>query len=286
MPIPFGSLIAGGASLLGSGLNAISTGIQNRRSQNFSRDMYRMQLNDNIKLWNMQNEYNSPVNQVKRLKEANLNPALLYGSGASGASGSAGAVSRADVKNPHFNTPDLSGIGMAGIQALNNMYALEKQKVEVDNMKKQGKVLQQEALVKAASAVDLAVGADRKKFDLSQESKLAQVSIDYRKALLDQVTSNIQIARNVDHRAGQLHKGNITKQAIGIALDRIKAKVSKQQFEVMKQQIINMAKDAKLKDWEINLNKMGFSKNDTVQMRVASTWANRILQALGVEFNN
>ena len=31
--------------------------------------------------WNRQNKYNSPVEQMKRLREAGLNPALVYGSG-------------------------------------------------------------------------------------------------------------------------------------------------------------------------------------------------------------
>lgn len=33
----------------------------------------------NIKLWNMQNEYNKPINQMARLREAGLNPNLMYG---------------------------------------------------------------------------------------------------------------------------------------------------------------------------------------------------------------
>ena len=32
-------------------------------------------------MWNAQNAYNTPVAQMKRLKEAGLNPMLVYGSG-------------------------------------------------------------------------------------------------------------------------------------------------------------------------------------------------------------
>jgi len=35
-------------------------------------------------MWKMQNEYNSPLNQMKRLKEAGLNPNLMYGKGTVG----------------------------------------------------------------------------------------------------------------------------------------------------------------------------------------------------------
>lgn len=42
---------------------------------------YNRQLNDSIKLWNMQNAYNDPVHQMERLNKAGLNPYLVYSSG-------------------------------------------------------------------------------------------------------------------------------------------------------------------------------------------------------------
>ena len=38
-------------------------------------------FDQNIKMWNMQNAYNTPLQQMKRLQAANLNPNLVYGSG-------------------------------------------------------------------------------------------------------------------------------------------------------------------------------------------------------------
>ena len=35
-----------------------------------------------VSMWNAQNEYNTPAMQMQRLKEAGLNPNLVYGSGA------------------------------------------------------------------------------------------------------------------------------------------------------------------------------------------------------------
>lgn len=39
----------------------------------------------NVGMWNMQNEYNHPKAQMERLKEAGLNPRLMYGKGTAGA---------------------------------------------------------------------------------------------------------------------------------------------------------------------------------------------------------
>lgn len=46
--------------------------------------MYNKQVEDNRRNWELANEYNLPSAQVQRLKDANLNPYLMYGNGASG----------------------------------------------------------------------------------------------------------------------------------------------------------------------------------------------------------
>ena len=58
----------------------------------------------NIRFWNMQNEYNLPKNQMKRLQDAGLNPNLIYGSGATN-TGIAGGIAPSkpasyNIKNP------------------------------------------------------------------------------------------------------------------------------------------------------------------------------------------
>lgn len=68
--------------------------------------MRRQRLADqnNIRFWQMQNEYNTPANQMKRLQEAGLNPNLIYGSGSAN-TGVAGSIALSkpapyNVKNP------------------------------------------------------------------------------------------------------------------------------------------------------------------------------------------
>lgn len=58
----------------------------------------------NIKFWNMQNEYNLPANQMNRLQQAGLNPNLIYGSGSAN-TGVAGSIAPSkpapyNIKNP------------------------------------------------------------------------------------------------------------------------------------------------------------------------------------------
>jgi hypothetical protein len=89
-----GSIATQGAFSLGSDM------LTNRGA------MRRQRLSDanNIRLWQMQNEYNTPANQMKRLQEAGLNPNLIYGSGSAN-TGVAGSIAPSkaapyNVKNP------------------------------------------------------------------------------------------------------------------------------------------------------------------------------------------
>lgn len=76
-------------SSVASGISQISSGIKswkNQQKQNeynsaeaqkardWQQQMYDRQLSDNIKLWNMQREYDTPLNQMNRFKEAGINP--------------------------------------------------------------------------------------------------------------------------------------------------------------------------------------------------------------------
>lgn len=65
-----GSLILGGANLLGNFLSGESA--------------YRRDRRDAIADWHRNNEYNSPKAQMQRYKEAGLNPQLIYGQGTPG----------------------------------------------------------------------------------------------------------------------------------------------------------------------------------------------------------
>ena len=59
----------------------------------------------NVDFWKMQNQYNLPKNQMQRLKDAGLNPNLIYGSSPAGASGSAGSIAPSKAAPYNFQNP-------------------------------------------------------------------------------------------------------------------------------------------------------------------------------------
>lgn len=64
---PYGALIGAGVGAIGGAVDAY----QDKAALNY-------QNQQNIKLWNMQNEYNSPKAQMQRYIDAGLNPNLIY----------------------------------------------------------------------------------------------------------------------------------------------------------------------------------------------------------------
>ena len=96
--------------------------------------MRRQKLADqnNIRFWQMQNEYNTPANQMKRLQEAGLNPNLIYGSGSAN-TGVAGSIAPSkpspyNVKNPVPLQSMLLGSQIDNIQA-----DTERKKADTEN---------------------------------------------------------------------------------------------------------------------------------------------------------
>ena len=67
--------LAGG--LIGGGLSLTGDILSNKTNRKLARDA----RDYDYQMWLKSNEYNSPVSQMSRLKEAGLNPNLVYGSG-------------------------------------------------------------------------------------------------------------------------------------------------------------------------------------------------------------
>lgn len=65
---PITSAIGGGFGIIGNALNFA-----------YQTSLAQQQNAYNLNMWKLQNEYNSPANQMRRYEEAGLNPALMYG---------------------------------------------------------------------------------------------------------------------------------------------------------------------------------------------------------------
>lgn len=81
-----------------------------------------------LQMWNLNNQYNSPVAQMGRLKEAGLNPNLIYGSG-SASTGLSSSYPKAQIPTV-VNT--MSSASQAPMQALNSFYDLRLKEAQIN----------------------------------------------------------------------------------------------------------------------------------------------------------
>lgn len=115
-----------------------TSGNQNRKNRDWNERMYERQKYDNRYNWHMQNAYNSPEQQMERLKQAGLNPNLVYGNGVNQ---SASSIDKAQTLAPQQQPIQIpNNIGMGTLQYKQSLNALslsngyqELQDAEIQN---------------------------------------------------------------------------------------------------------------------------------------------------------
>ena len=90
LPSPSGG--GGWIPLAAAGVGAIADFFTQKKSRKQSRKMEQEARDWNKSMWDEINQYNHPIQQMARLKEAGLNPNLIYGSSPGSAVGNAGQI--------------------------------------------------------------------------------------------------------------------------------------------------------------------------------------------------
>lgn len=73
---------------------------ENEKNREYNLKLAQMQNQWNIEQWQRENDYNSPIAQVQRLRAAGLNPDLLYGGGVSNTSASSPPMTAGAPSSP------------------------------------------------------------------------------------------------------------------------------------------------------------------------------------------
>lgn len=161
--------LLGIGTAIGSIASSIGDAVTQRKNTNktiaANKQMAQYQYSKDLEMWNKGNEYNSPTAQMARLKEAGLNPNMVYGSGqATGNTASQLPKFQAptidyNYKNP---LPDLGG-------ALGAFQDTKLKKVQIDNMNAQRQIMYEDWRIKNAQA-DWAEKMARLKYDTGAQS--------------------------------------------------------------------------------------------------------------------
>ena len=178
------AIIGGLGSIVGS---AIGAGAQRRANiQNMQLAKYQnnWQTAENekayarsVEMWNMQNQYNSPTAQMSRLRQAGLNPNLVYGSGVTGNNaGSAPQYQPAKIQRATMEPYRGWNLGLS--DAASMYMAMRQNKAQVENMEAQNKLIKEQARTEGIRQGNIAMSTARSGFDLNLARELRNVSID------------------------------------------------------------------------------------------------------------
>lgn len=119
-----GAAAVGAATqVVGNAITGGSTGKQERANKRAAEHQFGLNeqaaqnaYDRQVEFFNLTNEYNTPAQQVKRLRDANLNPALLYGASAGGASGAASQPTAPQGKGTNTKEANVAEAKMVKIQ--------------------------------------------------------------------------------------------------------------------------------------------------------------------------
>lgn len=214
--------------------NPIIGGMQNRAARRFSERMYNRQRTDALTDWQQQNEYNSPEQQMLRLKKAGLNPNLVYGNGVVG--NSAGQPRAAG--SPSWSPKPLE---FDGGSVLSAYYNTQLQKAQIELLRTNNEVRQRDRDIKDAAIVGQLVKNSQLKLKYGIDTELSGTYIDLAKQRLRNLEQNTNLSAQ---RELGVSIDNATKQLVQPAVvDYYRLKVQKGEMDVRRasEQILTIA---------------------------------------------
>jgi len=239
------------ANVLSSDTAMIAQSNLNKKTQQFDVNMYNLEHNNAIADWNMQNAYNSPQQQMARLKAAGLNPNLVYGSGTdAGGASSPVQEKSAESWNPTSPTGAIMGIG----NALSDMTDTQMKLAQLDNLKATNAQIIQETALKAAETINTTrtagrteIGTESDAFDLALKSDLRSISVESAQTALNKMQADTTFTMDANDRAWLQNKMDMRKGEYSIKEAIVDIANKKLQGPQIQASTANTQQDTKLK---------------------------------------
>ena len=130
--------ISAGIAVGGSLINGLSQGRQNRLNRQFQREENQKARDYNTQMWEKNNAYNDPSQQMERLKNAGINPHLAYSQGGvtntSSSPASSNASSMPEGRAPQLDVNAMLNARLVGEQINNIKADTAKKQAEAQNI--------------------------------------------------------------------------------------------------------------------------------------------------------
>ena len=258
LTLPVATLLAG---ITGAGANTISTLSTNRAQRRWNEAMYNRQREDALADWARSNQYNSPLAQMQRFKEAGLNPHLIYGGGPNNVSA---PIRGTDAKawNPQAPAFNFGQIADQYLGAQATTQAIENTKLQAELIRQQ---------------------TEKAKADTLNTLKSADIKTEQLPYVADQILANIrkseaQTKFTLDNNERQtIQQSQSLKESaeriLNMRMERTKGQAQtgliNQQNNNLKQAYKLLITDGKIKELELAMREIGLNPNTaTFQERI------------------
>jgi len=256
-------IAAAGISALSAGGQAYAQGKTNKKTREWNEKMYGVQREDAMADWQRVNDYNSPVNQMKLLREAKLNPNLVYGNGTSV---TASPVRSSDTGNWNPQTPDYASIPGAALQGISAYQDYTMQQEQLKTMQVARDNMNLDGILKTLVASGKTVQNAQSALDLDKAKALYDTSIATAEEQLRSLSTGTDIKINQEIRDAAMQAPNLMGAFERVANIAANTALAKQQLQ-------NLKKTGTLQQMEINMRKLGLSYHDNAIMRILAQFA-------------
>lgn len=284
-PITSAALISGGAGLLGSVGNWFSQSLTNNSQRDINQRMYDQQRRDALSDWERTNAYNSPVQQMQRLREAGLNPNLVYGSGAQNTAAMVRSTNQASY------SPIAPKIDVSPVQnSIGMYYDLKAKQAQTNNVEKATELAEKEKLYKDAQIASLGAQTADTKFRTQQAQSLNDMVIE--RAKLD----NQEKAQDIYYRPkmydldlqklelNRLQNSNDTARTFQSIIDskirNARSQAELDQFNKFKETLNKQR--VEFNELDLDLRRKGINPQDPTWLRMIV----KLLEKAGIDFND
>lgn len=299
-PVVGAAIIGGIASILGGIFGSSSKSSQERQNYQYSRQLAQYQAELQKEQFDYTNEYNLPKNIVQRLRDAQLNPNLAYGSGSVVGS----TASMPSVSQPHMNMTDPMAMAQYQLQmaqSVGNIMTSFAQTKKLESEKK-GQDIKNE---KDARTLDYEV--ELANYLAGEKSELYEIAKDNRELKRFEVAtkrdsynvmqlitrgldgdfrfgSSVQSPEQVEAYLRDLQESELYNSTIAVLKrdkltnDELNEKIRLLQFETanLPLKLRELNADLAVKEYKANLAKAGINPDDPL-------WARVILSLLGTD---
>lgn len=259
----FGFIANGISSLIGAaGQNANlqkqinAQARENEKNREYNLQLAQLQNAWNIEQWERENEYNSPVNQMKRLKAAGINPNLAYSNGVSNISAASPSMTSGSPSSPMDMSPlgQRATLGQAIQMALNNeamRAGIEKTKADTRKTLADAGISETQLSYEDAKQ-KLGIQISQQQYDNMKEEFNNLFELGRKYALENEAIPYETLSKKFD--------AEFKEKSAQILLDDLKAKlkISEKEAEYLTKtlasRILGLEIDTQLKEYEKNLN--------------------------------